>query len=319
MISTARKEQTEAAIIEAFADEPYPGDEALTLPPQDWRTEEIQGDFKGRHWRDVPPELLNKQGSWLQVFSPAGRRFYLPAFMLLTLNQLLEKGSFHWVLFALDPPEQMGWFEREYGAYTPAQKKAIRLFLEYVRDEPEDLRSDRPVAQDALARYWASEDDAPPKVAEPARKAHAQQAIQEAFAEVPYPGDDGIGYNLSDWDGQKVNRDFKGYHWREVPRNVLVYHHYNLCFFSPRGRQFYLSTYLLAGLDEFVDIADTTIYYLSSLDDLRYVEQQHGFYTPAQKHAVCLFLEYVRDEMPHVSLGDLAQRALDVYWGRGAP
>jgi hypothetical protein len=43
---------------------------------------------------------------------------------------------------------------------------------------------------------------------------------------------------------------------------------------------------------------------------------QWTHYTQAQKRAIRLFLEHVRDAMPSVRLGDLAQKALDVYWNQ---
>jgi hypothetical protein len=71
----------------------------------------------------------------------------------------------------------------------------------------------RETTQDALDRYWARDPNTPPppRPAEPARKAEVQRAIREAFADVPYPGDEGIGADLYDWEAAAVNRDFKGY------------------------------------------------------------------------------------------------------------
>ncbi len=83
------------------------------------------------------------------------------------------------------------------------------------------------------------------------------------FADALYPGDGGIGYNLDDWEGAAVNRDFKGYHWREVPRDTLADHHYDLTFFSPEGRRFYLPAYMIAALDDFYEIHDPVIYNLT--------------------------------------------------------
>ncbi len=163
----------------AFADVPYPGDDAITLPPHNYRTERLEANVKGLNWRDVPLERL-KDNTWLHLFSPAARRFYLPAYLLMELDRLGDTSVTPRVLFTLDPPEDMGWFEREYGDYTPAQKQAIRRFLEYVRDNAADLHYTRPTAEDALERYWAPEPGAPPPhKAEPARKSEVKRAIWE--------------------------------------------------------------------------------------------------------------------------------------------
>jgi hypothetical protein len=321
MTTTARKEQIKKAIVEAFAGEPYPGDDALTLPPSNYRTEHVLRDFKGLHWRDVPRSLLEDHPPWLHLFSPAGRRFYLPAYLLVTLDQLQESSIYHRVLFTLDPPEDARWFEREYGAYTQAQRQAIRLFLEVVRDEAADQRSARPTAQEAIDRYWAREDKSAQKTAStPTRKEQVKQALREAFAEVPYPGDEGIGSDLLDWEAAAVNRDFSGYSWRDVPRDTLADHYHDLSsFFSPKGYQFFLPAYLLAALDDFHEILDPVIYGLTPSEDedmSDWFRSRNDLLTSTQKHAVCLFLEYVRDETDKESLGIYCRIALDKYWAK---
>lgn len=65
------------------------------------------------HWCDAPRQLLEKYDFVLPYFSPSGRHFYLPAFLLDRLQEL-RKDSFDWVLRQLEPPEDMERFKREY-------------------------------------------------------------------------------------------------------------------------------------------------------------------------------------------------------------
>ncbi len=137
MASDGRKEGIRQAIREAFADVPYPGDGAIApLPqdPNDRRAEEMNRDFSGHHWRDLPGEVRDKHSFDYPPFTPEARRFYLPAYLLATLDLIKSHSDDFWTLDALVPPENMDRFRRDYDGYTAAQKNAIRLYLEYMRD-----------------------------------------------------------------------------------------------------------------------------------------------------------------------------------------
>jgi hypothetical protein len=252
----------------------------------------------------------------------------MPAFLLAALDTL-PKETVDMDLYALKPPEDDKRFKQEYDLYTKAQKNAIRLFLEYALDEVSG-RSSKEAARLALERYWAraaqnpqsGAQDEPRATEEPARKTLVRQAIRAAFAEVPYPGDKAIAYNPNDWEGQDINLDFAGYHWRELPHAVLSYHYSALSFFSPKGMQFYLPAYILAGLDGDSNILGWTVRSLvpnkGDLED--YFKRRHDHFTLAQRRAIRLFLEYVRDSKPEaVGCEREAQEALEQYWGRDGP
>jgi hypothetical protein len=84
--------------------------------------------------------------------------------------------------------------------------------------------------------------------------------IEQAFADVPYPGDGGIGSNPDDWESAELNEHFRGLHWKDIPRDVLQYHQHDLPSFSPVGLRYYLPTYLFAALEDFADTPDFTVY-----------------------------------------------------------
>ncbi len=69
-----RNQEIEEAVLRAFADVPYPGDEAITLPPADYRTERYNEGFKGVHFRDVPLALIKNVRSMSGYSSSAQRR-----------------------------------------------------------------------------------------------------------------------------------------------------------------------------------------------------------------------------------------------------
>jgi hypothetical protein len=143
--------------------------------------------------------------------------------------------------------------------------------------------------------------------------------IEEAFADVPYPGDRNIGSDPDYWECAEINEHFRGRHWREIPRDILQYHQHDLPFFSPAGLRYYLPTYLLAGLDGFVDVPDFTVYDVEPDEEGDTRElwiQRYEPMTPKQKQAIRMWLEYLRDERPrNIDLAHV-QAALEKYWGR---
>jgi hypothetical protein len=78
----ALKEKIKAA----FAARPYPGDDQLVDEPKDWEIALTEEVFRGLHWSDVAPEVIECHNSALSFFTPAAWRFYLPAFMLVGLD-----------------------------------------------------------------------------------------------------------------------------------------------------------------------------------------------------------------------------------------
>lgn len=145
-----------------------------------------------------------------------------------------------------------------------------------------------------------------------------KQQIEQAFADVPYPGDENIGADPYDWECAELNQHLRGKHWREIPRDLLQYHQHDLPSFSPAGLQYYLPAYLLAALDNFVDVPDFTVYHVNpEVGDLHdYWAKRFEGMTAAQKNAIRSWLEYLRDEMSRTIDLKHVNAALNNYWGR---
>ncbi len=320
-----RREQIKAALHRAFADVPYPGDDAIALYPDDRRGKPINEDFKGHPWRDVPLEVLHKHGHRFAFFSPEGRRFYLPAYLLRDLDQLQPKSAGSFALEALVPPDDLSRFTLEYDAYTPAQRDAIRRYLAYARDTASEGDAGH-LARIALGRYWSTSEQedvsTPPEPPESSRKAYVKQAIREAFADVPYPGDERIAYNeegLYDLERMQTCQDFRGHPWRQVPRGVIRARYDSLPLLSAEGRHFYLPAYLLAALDTDDDIRQWVLYDLmpSTPGELEeWMKSRNDRLSPAQKAAVRSFLAYIHETSDEVIQREEAKSALGWYWGR---
>jgi hypothetical protein len=157
-------EQVESTVTGAFSDTPHP-EERIVSNPSHWEAAEIQNDFKGKHWRDIIDPTFLREHRTLYYFSPGGFRYYLPAYLIGLLRFPTE--AVEWsdeVLVALYPPAHSvntwlpRWDERM-KVLDPVQKRAVRLFLEYLlATEPELWRTTDPPGNElelALANYWS--------------------------------------------------------------------------------------------------------------------------------------------------------------------
>lgn len=85
------KQELIAEIREAFANEVYPGDTNIVTPFEgDSEREEFADSFRGKTWQSVPNELLFYERDSLPFFTPAGYKYYLPAFLIFVVDDYYE-------------------------------------------------------------------------------------------------------------------------------------------------------------------------------------------------------------------------------------
>lgn len=133
-------------IEEAFADVPYPGHDRIVYSPGNWEAAEYRAEFAEKHWREVIEPVLLQRRRVLSMFSIEGLRFYLPAYLIATIDFPAEAAEWSGPLIRVlypdcDPPWTGGEKVRDYAMHqwdqlmrvlTAQQKHAIRLFLEYL-------------------------------------------------------------------------------------------------------------------------------------------------------------------------------------------
>jgi hypothetical protein len=138
------------AINAAFDDTPYPGDANIV--------DDIRGEgamvaeiFCGKHWKELSPEVLFLYRNSIPFFSADAYRFYLPAFMIAAFSNqdILES-----VLYSLDRKSQIDEiaFLKKAGRLKGSEKKAVKLFLEFIKDNYSRDYPREPVS--ALQHYW---------------------------------------------------------------------------------------------------------------------------------------------------------------------
>ena len=153
--------------------------------------------------------------------------------------------------------------------------------------------------------------------------------VENAFADVPYPGDDSIVERM-DWEGIGIREDFIGKHWRDVVDPDFLSAHRLFVFFSVEGVRFYLPAYLI-GLIRYpeagIEWADGMLSVLYPPDRwgngwLQRWDNQMSILSPAQKHSVRLVLEYMLETQPdfwwHIDEvpGHALKLAIANYWNQ---
>jgi hypothetical protein len=155
-------EKLKQCVQDAFADVIYPGDDNITIsscPCQECR--DTREFFRGRHWREVvssgqPLQPIGWGG--LAILSPQAWRFYLPAYILVSLSEGDgAEEALDCALYSLSPVRTGhgdAWFTERAFALSVAQQECIRSYACAVL---ESLSQDEVVQDEAVAAaaiYW---------------------------------------------------------------------------------------------------------------------------------------------------------------------
>ena len=118
----------------------YPGAEQIVndLGGGDLERKQIREEFsRYEDWRDVPRELLQREQDALPMFEPQGFRFYLPAYMLFSVEDYEGADIIPECIVGLltlpDEGTEFYEFIRErLVLFSEEERKAILHFLEYL-------------------------------------------------------------------------------------------------------------------------------------------------------------------------------------------
>jgi hypothetical protein len=173
------------AIALAWADAEYPGDDHLA--GRDSCCGEygyVTEFFRGRHWREITLESLKDYAgppdACLSFMSGAALRYYLPAFMLIALEEPLGRATSNWEMSLVDvaattlnPPRYRPevhaleqtmtpsalqstspeatarlrtWWDDRMQGFRPAQRDAIVAFLTRMQERRADDEGRRALA-----------------------------------------------------------------------------------------------------------------------------------------------------------------------------
>lgn len=84
---TEELEEVLGQLDDAFGDEPLPSEDRLVYDNSGYHLEcnQVRARFRGRHWRNLRIEDLEGEGDALSFFTPEAFRFFLPAFIRISL------------------------------------------------------------------------------------------------------------------------------------------------------------------------------------------------------------------------------------------
>ncbi len=139
-MSTELMQQTAHVIQTNFAQTPYPGDEKVAAYARYGRT--IADSLRGKHWSEVPLDVMVRHRWEIFLLTPVTFRFYAPSFMLATLMYYDQMDTLpDNLLFSLTPQRQEhinnyfagelnDYFSRRAAAFNTEEKAAILAFVE---------------------------------------------------------------------------------------------------------------------------------------------------------------------------------------------
>lgn len=151
-----KREAVISLIDAAFAGVVHPGD--VLLHPSCRDDTDIRPFYGVRDWRSIDSHLIETSDAALCFFSPAAFQYFLPAFMVWTLDNCSTSDSFtvDATIYSLDPTTSDGPQQRfmlsKYALLSDQQRRAIVVFLEQMSKNPDHC--DAEAAESALAKYW---------------------------------------------------------------------------------------------------------------------------------------------------------------------
>jgi hypothetical protein len=129
----------------AFSDSQYPGDDNLVKKPEHWESVKIPKILTGKNWKAVSPEEIFELRFNLSHFTPEAFCFYLPAYIISSLNKDYGGDIIEGVIFSLDPQEEQGDKRNEFLSkvekLSTEQKAAVSAFVKFFSETETHLVS----------------------------------------------------------------------------------------------------------------------------------------------------------------------------------
>ena len=154
-----RIDNLRARIIAAFSSVPRPSKENIARH-QCEKCEELRNVFGRLRWEAIEPEILEKYYSKLSLFTPQAFRYFLPAYLLQSLEGFNDENIVcQFTIYSLAPigeeddAARKWWLER-IEEFTQEQKDVIAAFLRLAVINRK-LRVYREQAESGLKKNWS--------------------------------------------------------------------------------------------------------------------------------------------------------------------
>ena len=161
-------------ICKAFASVEYPGDWCLVDSQEGDEPLLLEEEFKGKNdWRQLDAVFIDRApdgfGTALSFLSDEAFHFYLPAYLIADLDDLLKQADpvFH-LTHGLDGASrkekinsrrygERTWFDYaqyKFAMFSDVERAAIAEYLRYKRDGTTLTQPERARVDEALESYW---------------------------------------------------------------------------------------------------------------------------------------------------------------------
>jgi hypothetical protein len=130
-------EELKKKINAAFGNVPYPKESIAPHECDECR--EVRRIFAGKNWKTIEPEILEENHGKLPLFSPAAFNFFLPAYLIYSLDYFEEYDTVcEFTIYAVTPDnkavrERLEYWQERFEHFTFEQMNCIYEFLDLVR------------------------------------------------------------------------------------------------------------------------------------------------------------------------------------------
>jgi hypothetical protein len=126
------------------------------------------------------------------------------------------------------------------------------------------------------------------------------QLIEDAWREVPYPGDDKI-FRPDSYDDEGIANYFGGRTWRDHSAADLRAYSSAFTFFTPEAFHYWLPAFMIAAIQS-PEEADVIVEYIAWHLGARHEPKGWSLFSPAQRQAVAKYFQFQIDRF-----GDAAE------------
>jgi hypothetical protein len=124
-------------ILKSFDNASYPNESIAPHECEECRA--VRKSFKNQNWKTITPQILEENYGIIPLFSPEAFRYFLPAYVIYSLDHFDEYGTVcEFTIYALTPDNQsikdrLDYWQEKFADFTLEQMNCIYEFLDFVR------------------------------------------------------------------------------------------------------------------------------------------------------------------------------------------
>lgn len=140
-------------IVNAFGNTSIPKDDEIVINSDNSESFEVESKLKGKHWKDLSDETVYDLRLNLPRLTAKAFCFYLPAYLIASLQSANGGEILEYVIFNLDPQEgesKKEAFIDRIKYFNHSQIEVIKYFVKYYKESMSYNSSD----DNRLNNFW---------------------------------------------------------------------------------------------------------------------------------------------------------------------